>query len=408
MDLSAHEPLFGEFRRLSALAATASGPGRVTTLGWDLEYAAADCLPSFLDQIVFRRLNDFIAGHDRPVILDCGANIGVTTLHYKRLYPKAQITAFEPDPLFAPILRRNLARNGASDVQVVESAAWTRTGTAPWITEGRDGSRLAVNRDAGTVAVSTVDLAEYLAGGVDLLKLDVEGAEFELLPHLAPHLEAVQNVVVEVHITDQSRYVQLARLLDTLAGAGFEVALNTYGAWRDLIRRHRPAALHAEQYMLLAGWRGDPAGLEREPNQLPYIGLDLCAELADARHRATVEPFLREAGRVLADVTAGTGGWDVTRIDGHLSADAGHCVLWRCPDGMPSGDAGGQQASPTLVLEDGLVLGPGHAQHDDIRRLGRGRYSHWGRQLYLSASDNSDPRDNGRIYTVVSRRPSAA
>lgn len=404
MDLSAYEPLFDEYRRLSALAATAPGPGRASVLGWDLEYAAADCLPSFLDQIVFRRMNDVLAGHDRPVILDCGANIGVTTLHYKRLYPEARITAFEPDPEFAPILRRNLARNGAPDVRVVESAAWTQTGTAAWVMEGRDGSRLAAGADAGTVAVSTVDLADHLTGDVDLLKLDVEGAEFELLPHLAPRLAAVRNVIVEVHITDQSRYSQLARMLDTLTGAGFHVALNTYGAWRDLIRRHTPAPLHAEQYMLLAGWRGDPPGLARVPSALPYVGLDLCAELADARHRATVEPFLYQAGRVLAEVTAGSQDWDVRRIDGRLSAEGGHCVVWRCPDGVPSGDADGHQASPTLVLEDGRVLGPGHALHDDIRRRGGGRYSHWGRQLYLSASDNSDPRGNGRVYTVVSRR----
>jgi hypothetical protein len=55
--------------------------------------------------------------------------------------------------------------------------------------------------------------------------------------------------------------------------------------------------------------------------------------------------------------------------------------------------------SPVLLLEDTLPLGPAHTLHDDIRKAGRGRYSHWGTGLYFSASDNSDPRANGRIYS---------
>ena len=55
-------------------------------------------------------------------------------------------------------------------------------------------------------------------------------------------------------------------------------------------------------------------------------------------------------------------------------------------------------ASRALVLEEGLPLGPGNAPHNDIRKLGGGRFSFWGDNVYLSASDNSDPRKNGRPY----------
>jgi hypothetical protein len=51
------------------------------------------------------------------------------------------------------------------------------------------------------------------------------------------------------------------------------------------------------------------------------------------------------------------------------------------------------------LFEDGKELGPAHAPHVDIRTAGQGRFSHWVNTLYLSASDNSDPRQNGRIYT---------
>src|SRR5262249_33644384 len=52
------------------------------------------------------------------------------------------------------------------------------------------------------------------------------------------------------------------------------------------------------------------------------------------------------------------------------------------------------------LLEDGKPLGPGDCLHDDIRKHGAGRFSFWGEQLYMSTPDGSDPRQNGRTYTI--------
>jgi len=56
--------------------------------------------------------------------------------------------------------------------------------------------------------------------------------------------------------------------------------------------------------------------------------------------------------------------------------------------------------SDLVLLEDGNRLGPAHALHQLIRDEGRGSYSHWRGTLHFSASDNSDPRSNGRTYEV--------
>ncbi|NUQ00576.1 MAG: hypothetical protein HUU35_12045, partial [Armatimonadetes bacterium] len=62
--------------------------------------------------------------------------------------------------------------------------------------------------------------------------------------------------------------------------------------------------------------------------------------------------------------------------------------------------------SNLILLENGQPLGPAHSAHADIRAQGGGRYSHWySTQLWFSASDNSDPRTNGREYKVVSPAP---
>jgi hypothetical protein len=61
--------------------------------------------------------------------------------------------------------------------------------------------------------------------------------------------------------------------------------------------------------------------------------------------------------------------------------------------------------STLQLYEDGKELGPVHSLHDDIRNIGGGRYSHWGNALgngyiIFSTSDNTDPRSNGRTYSI--------
>lgn len=57
-------------------------------------------------------------------------------------------------------------------------------------------------------------------------------------------------------------------------------------------------------------------------------------------------------------------------------------------------------ASRLRFFENQTELEPAHAPHDDIRRRGVGRFSHWRGDLFFSTSDNSDPRTNGRSYGV--------
>ncbi len=77
--------------------------------------------------------------------------------------------------------------------------------------------------------------------------------------------------------------------------------------------------------------------------------------------------------------------------------------------GMDFGEEGDKftgAKSMLQVFEDGKPLGPPHSMHADIREKGGGRYSHWTREgLYFSASDNTDPRTNGRKYEVASANP---
>lgn len=66
------------------------------------------------------------------------------------------------------------------------------------------------------------------------------------------------------------------------------------------------------------------------------------------------------------------------------------------------GDTSDEPLKSKLVMfEDGQPLRRAHEQHATIVGTGRGAYSHWERQIFFSASDNSDPNRNGRIYSFA-------
>ncbi len=69
---------------------------------------------------------------------------------------------------------------------------------------------------------------------------------------------------------------------------------------------------------------------------------------------------------------------------------------------VAGGDNNNSPKLSTLRLfEDGVELTQAHSVHEDIRTLGKGRFSHWSNKLYMSASDNSNPKTNGKKYTYI-------
>lgn len=146
---------------------------------------------------------------DPPVIIDCGAHIGLFTLLARRRFPSAAITAFEPNPDNLEWLRENLRVNRVSGVDVVAAAVSTSPGRAAFqFTAGQSESGRLVepgSEPAGMNAgidVTLVDLPAFvrtLAAASLLLKLDIEGAEERLIPALVPALPRRCAIFFETH-----------------------------------------------------------------------------------------------------------------------------------------------------------------------------------------------------------------
>ena len=88
-----------------------------------------------------------------------------------------------------------------------------------------------------------------------------------------------------------------------------------------------------------------------------------------------------------------------TLCPSRIRAEIGHCFIAVLGSRTPGDGVKDGPPSTLQLFEDGKELGPAHVLHADIRTAGQGRFSHWITALYLSTSDNSDPRTNGRTYT---------
>lgn len=85
--------------------------------------------------------------------------------------------------------------------------------------------------------------------------------------------------------------------------------------------------------------------------------------------------------------------------DSKLVPEKGHA--YQIPLGTEWMDQSRLGSSPAVVLENGIPLGGPNSMHEEIRQKGGGRFSVWNGYLYLSTSDNTDPRTNGRVYSIV-------
>src|SRR5262245_4777412 len=84
----------------------------------------------------------------------------------------------------------------------------------------------------------------------------------------------------------------------------------------------------------------------------------------------------------------------------------GNAFTIELPAAAGDGDtADAPLTSTARLFEDNLEIGPAHVLHADIESRGGGRFSHWGRTLYLSSSDGSRVDTNGRVYNLLVEPP---
>ena len=190
--------------------------GRTVRLHFpDEEGIDADFIACFLR-------NDYGLGHslgEVRTILDIGANVGFFSLASREHYPNAVLHAYEPNPRIQRELREN---SSGLDIHIFPEAVGARDGTVTMIDTGpSDQARTRFSEGSidGVRQVSLLAAIERIGGSVDLLKLDCEGAEWEILD-LKDCWKSVCNIRMEYHFFDGKTE---DHAIKALSKAGYEI-----------------------------------------------------------------------------------------------------------------------------------------------------------------------------------------
>ena len=158
---------------------------------------------------------------DNAFIIDCGANIGLSVIFLKQLCPSARILAFEPDPSNHSLLEKNVRSFNLGNVDVQEAAIWKENTTLHFSSAGSMGSSIETQASDQGVQVKAVRLKDLLNEPVDFLKIDIEGAEYQVMRDAADSLQQVKCLFLEYHGRfDQNQ--ELLEMLQIVHQAGFK------------------------------------------------------------------------------------------------------------------------------------------------------------------------------------------
>lgn len=210
------------------------------------------------EEIFLKESYKFTSPTSEPVIIDCGANIGMSCLYFKRLWPHSRIIAFEPDLRLFGILGKNLSKNGINDVRLVNEAIWVENTAIKFSVEGADGG--SVYGTEHLTEVKAVRLKDLLQSheSVDMLKIDIEGAEDLVVIDCGDDLRRVRNIFIEYHSWN-GKDQKLGEILSVLEANGFRYRLeSTVRANAPLIYRTDGSTI--DMHVNVYGFRETSAG----------------------------------------------------------------------------------------------------------------------------------------------------
>jgi FkbM family methyltransferase len=220
-----------------------AGPGWADVAGFRMRYLEAEWMRYLYREVFAEREYWFTSDNPRPVILDCGSNIGMAILFFKALYPDADITAFEPAPWACSAIEETIRANDLRDVTLHNAALAESEGSLELFHDpSHPGSAvMSVYRErmpGETVRVPAVRLSRYVTKPVDFLKLDVEGSELPVLRDLVASgtIGQIRQMVIEFHHHLSPTVDNLSECLSILERHGFGYQLTSAQVYTPITR----------------------------------------------------------------------------------------------------------------------------------------------------------------------------
>ncbi len=161
---------------------------------------------------------------ENATIVDLGSNIGCTLVHYDRLYKPKTLIGVEMDAENYALAHRNTRING-TQCSLLHAAIWPTDGEVAYAGEEAWGFTIAPGGETRVRALSMESLIhQYKLYRIDYLKIDIEGAELQLLQGDLYWTQVVRRLHVEIHYPDRERFEAIN---DALVRAGFSTERDT-------------------------------------------------------------------------------------------------------------------------------------------------------------------------------------
>lgn len=204
-------------------------PGVVKTRIGSIYYVDPVTLVSGNKEIFIDEVYKFSPKQKNPIVIDCGANIGLATIYFALVYD-GLVFSYEADPNIFKCLMRNLETLSLNEkVKVTNSAIWTTNGEIEFDVEGGFSGQIKVHGHSQvkqTIKVPSLTLRSILSKFdiIDMLKIDIEGAEYDVLLDNYDALENVNCLFIEYH-SHISEEQKLDQILGNLSKIGFRYSV---------------------------------------------------------------------------------------------------------------------------------------------------------------------------------------
>lgn len=214
-------PTYRELHQISTLAKKRMRHecGKIKTKNGVFKYVDFASFEYMYRTIFYDEIYNIGTEKKNMYIIDAGANIGVSVKYFHDKYPASKIIAFEADEFVFNILKSNCGN--FSNVELFNIALWDKEGFVDFYSEKADSGRIHCNDlNWAKTTVKSELLSKYINEEVSLLKIDIEGAERNVLFEIKDKLIMVNALYIEYHSFENSPQC-LDEILLILRQAGF-------------------------------------------------------------------------------------------------------------------------------------------------------------------------------------------
>jgi FkbM family methyltransferase len=151
-------------------------------------------------EIFENSIYEFKTNNPNPIIIDCGANMGLSVLYFSMKHPNAEIIAFEPDESVLPFLEKNIESQNLKNVALLKKAVWNEETELKFYTDNGLGGRVGKKYKSNSpINIKAVRLRDFLDKPIEMLKIDIEGSEYDVLKDCEDRLINVNHLFIEYH-----------------------------------------------------------------------------------------------------------------------------------------------------------------------------------------------------------------